>query len=59
MHPHERVDPLLVDHVQQFHARRRWHVEREVRDLGDEQGLGRLGVKPAASSRSGRSDGRS
>jgi hypothetical protein len=28
---------------QKFHARGRRHIEREVCDLGDEQGLGRLG----------------
>jgi hypothetical protein len=46
MHRHQRLDVLLVGDWVQFHARGRWHVEGEVGDLGDEQGLGRLGREP-------------
>ena len=35
--------PRRVDDRPQLDARGRWHVEREVGDLGDEQRLGRLG----------------
>jgi hypothetical protein len=33
---------LRLPTAPQFHARRGWHVERQVCDLGDEQGLCRL-----------------
>lgn len=42
VHRHERVNTRLVDDCPQFHIRRRWHFEREVCNLGDEQDLGRF-----------------
>jgi hypothetical protein len=36
-HRDECLDTLLVGDRPQFHARRRWDVQREVGDLGDEQ----------------------
>ena len=59
VHGDERVDTPLIDDRPQLHARGRRDVQREVGDLGDEQRLGRLGREPAATSRSGRSGGRS
>jgi hypothetical protein len=46
MDRHECIDTVLVDDWHQLHTGRRWHVEGEVRDLGDEQGLCRLGSEP-------------
>ena len=42
VHRHERVDAPLVHDRLQMHALGGGHVERQLRDLGDEQGLGRL-----------------
>ena len=41
-HRDECLDTFLVGDGPQLHARRWWHVQREIGDLGDEQGLGRL-----------------
>ena len=42
VHPNQRLGSRLVDDVDQLHARRRRHVEREVGDVRDQQGLLRL-----------------
>ena len=57
VHRHQRVDAAPSTTARSSHALGRRHVERQVRDLGDEQRLGRLGREPAASSRAGRSGG--